>query len=129
MSINPVELISHSRSRIARIAAIGASAYVVAPALTAIALAALLPVIGALTWNRMGYLVSPDVMSDARLALMLTGFIAVMIGAFLAARAYRASDDFIGAAIRVDQRVHGNEQVVTLATLSLQSATWNLHSR
>jgi hypothetical protein len=118
VAINPVELISHARFRIARIAAIRASIYFLAPALTALALAALLPVIGALTWNRMGYLVSPNVMSDARLALMVTGFIAVVMGALLAFRAYRASDDFIGAAIQVDQRVHANEQVVTLAALS-----------
>ncbi len=118
MPINPVQLISAARRRIARSAAAEASAYVIAPALTAIALAALLPVIGALTWNRMGYIISSEVMSDARLALMVTGLIAVLIGAFLALRAYRASDDFIGAAIQVDQRVHANEQVVTLASMA-----------
>ena len=37
MAINPVELISHARARIARIAAIRASIYFLVPALTAIA--------------------------------------------------------------------------------------------
>jgi hypothetical protein len=118
VAINPVELISHARYRIARIAAIRASIYFLAPALTAIALGAMLPVIGVMTWHRMGYVVSPEVISDAGLALIAAGFIVVLIAAFLGWSAYRVSDDFVGAAIQVDQRVHGNEQVVTLATLS-----------
>lgn len=116
--ISPVELISLARKRIARIAAIRASIYFLAPALTAIALAALLPVIGALTWQRMGYVMTPDTMSNARAAMFVAGFITVLVGAFLGWRAYSASDDFVGAAINVDARVHANEQVVTLATLS-----------
>ena len=118
MAINPVELISHARTRIARIAAIRASIYFLAPALTAIAVGAMLPVIGALTWHRMGYVVSPEVMSDARVALLAVGFVAVLVGAFLGARAYQSSNDFVGAALEVDRRVHGSQQVVTLATLS-----------
>jgi hypothetical protein len=118
VAINPVELISHARSRIARIAAIRASIYFLAPALAAIALGAMLPAIGALTWNRMGYIVSPEVIPDARLALIAAGFIALLIGAFLGWRAYSSANDFVGAAMLVDQRVHGHQQVVTLATLS-----------
>lgn len=118
MAINPVELISAARKRIARIEAMRAAVYFVAPALTAIALGALLPVIGAITWNRMGYIMSPEVMFDARIAMLAAAVITVVIGAVLGSRAYRASDDFVGAAIQVDQRVHANEQVVTLAALS-----------
>ena len=118
MAINPVELISASRKRIARNAAIRASGYFLAPALTAIALGALLPAIGAMTWQRMGYLVAPEVMFDARVALIALGFFAVLAGAYRGWSDYRASDDFVGAAFAVDQRVHADEQVVTLATLS-----------
>jgi hypothetical protein len=78
----------------------------------------MLPVIGAMTWERMGYLLAPNVMLDARVAMAAAGIIAVLIGAFRGWRAYSASDDFVGAAIQVDARVHANEQVVTLATLS-----------
>ena len=119
MAINPVELISLARTRIARIAAIRASIYFLAPALTAIVLAALLPVIGALTWERMGYVLPSDGMFDARLALLAAGAIAIIGGAYRGWRAYAVSDDFVGAAIQVDARVHANEQVVTLATLSI----------
>ncbi len=118
MAINPVELISLARTRIARIAAIRASIYFLAPALTAIVLAALLPVIGALTWERMGYVLPSDGMFDARLALLAAGAVAIIGGAYRGWRAYAVSDDFVGAAIQVDARVHANEQVVTLATLS-----------
>jgi len=69
VAINPVELISLARKRIARIAAIRASIYFLAPALTAIVLGAMLPAIGAMTWERMGYLLAPDVMFDARGAM------------------------------------------------------------
>lgn len=118
MAINPVELISAACKRIARIAAIRASIYFLAPTLTAMVLAAMLPAIGAITWERMGYLLAPDAMLDARLALAAAGVIAILIGGYRGWRAYSASDDFIGAAIEVDARVHANEQVVTLATLS-----------
>jgi len=117
VAINPVELITASRRRIAFNAAVRSSAYFVVPALTAIALAALLPAIGAMTWDRMGYVVSPAAMADVRIALMAAGFIAVLLGAYRGWSSHRASDDFVGAAIEVDRRVHGHEQIVTLATL------------
>ena len=96
MAINPVELISLARKRIARIAAIRASIYFLAPALTAIVLGAMLPAIGAMTWERMGYLLAPDVMFDARAAMAAAGIIAILIGAWRGWRAYSASDDFVG---------------------------------
>ena len=118
MAINPVELISAARKRIALIAAIRASIYFLAPALTAFALGALLPAIGALTWERMGYFLAPDAMFTTRVTIAAAGFITILIGAWRGLRAYTASDDFVGAAIQVDARVHAREQVVTFATLS-----------
>jgi len=115
---NPVQVISDARARLARIAAIRASIYFLVPALTAIAIGALLPAIGAVTWARIGYVVAPEVLSYTRIAMLAAGFISVLIGAFLGARAYAASNDFVGAAMQVDRRVHGHEQVVTLATLT-----------
>ncbi len=66
----------------------------------------------------MGYFMSPDLMLDARLALLAVGVIAIVVGAGRGWRAYSLADDFVGAAIQVDARVHANEQIVTLATLS-----------
>ncbi|HLX37186.1 MAG TPA: proline-rich domain-containing protein [Candidatus Binataceae bacterium] len=118
MAINPVQVITASRKRIARNAAIRAAAYFIAPALTGIALGALLPAIGAMTWQRMGYIVAPEVMIDIRVGLIAAGFFVVLLGAYRGWSSYRTSDDFVGAAIEVDRRVHAHEQVVTLATLS-----------
>jgi hypothetical protein len=122
VAINPVELISLARKRIARNAAIQASIYFLAPALTAIALGAMVPAIGAMTWERMGYFLAPELMLDARGALLAVGFVAILIGAYRGWRAYSASDDFVGAAIQVDERAHAHQQVVTLATLSNPAA-------
>jgi hypothetical protein len=118
VAINPVELISFARKRIARIAAIRASIYFLAPALTAMVLGAMLPAIGEMTWERVGYFLPTELMLDARLALAAAGIIAILSGSYRGWRAYSASDDFVGAAIQVDERVHGHEQVVTLATLA-----------
>jgi len=128
VAINPVELISLARKRIARIAAIRASIYFLAPALTAMVLAATLPAIGAITWERMGYVLSFDAMFNARLVMFAAGIIAILVGALRGWRSYAASDDFVGAAIQVDARVHANEQVVTLATLSNPDAPETLQS-
>jgi hypothetical protein len=115
---NPVELISLARKRIARIAAIRASIYFLAPALTAMVLAAALPAIGRMTWERMGYFLPTNLTIDARLTMLAAAGFAILVGAYRGWRAYAASDDFIGAAIQVDEKTHANEQVVTLATLS-----------
>ncbi len=118
MASNPVEVISLARKRLARIAAIRASIYFLAPALTAMVLAVLLPAIGAMTWERRGYFLPTNLMLDARLAMLAASVVAILIGAYRGWSAFAASDDFLGAAIQVDGRVHANEQVVTLATLS-----------
>ena len=89
-----------------------------APALTAIALGILLPWIGAMTWTRMGYLLAHEAMTIARISLIVVGAIAIVAGLIRGSRAYSESNDFVGAAIRVDDRVHAHQQVVTLATLS-----------
>jgi hypothetical protein len=115
---NPIEVISLARQRIARIAALRASIYFLAPALTAIILATILPQIGRITWERAGYFLDHNMMLEVRLATLATGVLAILVGAYRGWRAYVAADDFVGAAIQVDQRVHANEQVVTLATLS-----------
>ncbi len=118
MAINPVELISLARQRIARIAAIRAAIYFLAPALTAMILAGLLPALGDVTWERAGYFMPSNLMLDARLALLAVGIVAIVAGLWRGWRAYSLADDFVGAAIQIDARVHANEQVVTLATLS-----------
>ena len=118
MAINPVEVITAARKRIARASAIDAAVYFVAPAATAMVLAAFLPSIGAMTWEGMGYFLAPRMLDAARIALIGAAAIAIVVGVYRGWSAYAADDDFLGAAARIDERVHANEQVVTLATLA-----------
>lgn len=116
--MNPVELISTAKRRIARVAAIKAFAYFLAPALTALVLAAALPAIGSLTWERMDYFLAPSTMSLTRIGLCALGATMLIVGASRAWRAYMYTNNFVAAAERIDARIGGHEQVVTLATLA-----------
>ncbi len=118
MPVNPVQIISAARSRLARLAAFGTVAYFLAPAATAILLAIFLPAIGSASWERFGYLLDPAVAEATRLALAGAG-VATMLGAAAAGwRSYRKANDFIAAAERLDERLGAHEQIVTLATLA-----------
>jgi hypothetical protein len=116
--VNPVELITSAKGRIARVAAIRAFAYFMVPALTAIALAAALPAIGIVTWERMGYLLAPSMMDLTRIGLCALAATMLIVGAARAWRAYMHANDFVAAAERIDRRIGAHEQVVTLATLA-----------
>lgn len=116
--INPVELIGNARRRLARIAALRAGLYLVLPAATLAVIAAIFAPIGALTWERFGYVLSPALAADVRLGLIAGVFAILLAGAALAFRAYARANDFVGAAERVDTLVDGHQQVLTLATLA-----------
>jgi hypothetical protein len=116
--VNPVQIISAVRSRLARLAALGTIVYFVVPAATAILLAVFLPAIGEVSWERFGYVLDPAVAEATRAGLACVG-VATMLGAAVAAwRSYRKANDFIAAAERLDERLHAHEQIVTLATLA-----------
>src|SRR5260221_4242392 len=70
-------------SRIARLAAIRVILCAVAPALTAIALGALLGPIGDVTWARYGYSLAPDRATELSLALIGAGFVVLAAGVVL----------------------------------------------
>lgn len=118
IDINPIDVISASRARIARIAAIKAFVYFLFPALTALAMAALLDEIGSATWERLGYIAAPAAIAVVRAGLIAAGGIALALGAFRGRRAYAAAYDFVAAAEQIDRRMHAHEQVVTLATIA-----------
>lgn len=122
MAINPIEVITRTRSRIARLAAISAALYFIAPAITAAAMGAMLPAIGDLTWDRFGYVLRPETMDWARIGLFAVAGIILGAGVVLAWLAWRASSDFIGAAEQIDRKLKAHEQVVTLADLAAPDA-------
>lgn len=129
MAINPIEVISRTRSRIARVAAIRAAVYFVAPAITAAALGVFLPSIGHLTWERLGYALRPEAMDAARIGLFAAAAVIVAAGAVRAWIAWRSSSNFIAAAEQIDARLKAHEQVVTLANLAAPEAPDAIRSR
>jgi hypothetical protein len=89
-----------------------------APALTALALGALLEPIGNLTWEQYGYMLAPDRAAALSLALIGAGLVVLAVGSVLAFRAYRRANDFVAAAAELDDRLECNQEIVTFATLA-----------
>lgn len=115
---NPVDIISKSRNRIAKVAAIRAFVYALVPALTALLLAVVLDLIADNTWQVYGYVLYPeraDLLSDA---MVIAAGTCLVVGVVRAIFAYRGADDFMGAAGQIDQKLDGHEEIVTLATLA-----------
>ncbi len=129
MATNPIEVISRTRSRLARLAAISAAVYFVAPAVTAAALGVFLTSISRLTWERLGYVLRPEAMDAAQIGLFVAAGLIVAIGAVRSWLAWRGSSDFISAAEQIDLRLKAHEQVVTLANLAAPDAPDSMRSR
>jgi hypothetical protein len=116
--VNPIEQIGRSRRRLARIAAITAAIDVTLPIAVTILFALGLDVIGALTWENFGY-----ILTDQRESLfgevLLGAFVAQIAAlALLALFAYLKADDFLTAAEVVDNHIGGHQEILTLATLA-----------
>ncbi len=126
---NPVETIGIASARIARLAAIRAMLCAVAPALTAIALGVLLKPIGEVTWARLGYGLSPERAAWLSLALIGAGVVVLAAGLVMALRAYRRANDFVSAAAELDDRLDGDQEIVTFATLADPSAPESIRAR
>src|SRR5262249_7466879 len=114
---NPVEILSRTSGRIARVAAARTLAYAVLPAVVAAGLAATVRPLGQASWERWGYLLCP---TDAQIltgSLAAIALVTVITAAVLAWRAYLRSHDFVSAAAQVDEAVGGQQQILTFATL------------
>jgi hypothetical protein len=115
---NPVEILMSARRRVALVEAARAACYAIAPAAVAAALALTVRPLGALTWERWGYLLAPDRAEMVELAMWAAAALATLIGLALAVRAWVRANDFILAAGEVDDSVGGHQQILTLATLA-----------
>ena len=114
---NPVEILSRTSGRIARVAAARTLAYAVLPALAAATLAATLHRLGQATWERWGYVLNPAGVQILTRSLTAIALIIVITAVVLAWRAYLRARDFVGAAAQVDEAVGGHQQILTFATL------------
>ena len=125
----PVETIGIASARIARLAAIRAMLCAVAPAITAIALGALLEPIGAVTWTRLGYRLAPERGAVLSVALIGAGIVVLAAGLVMAFRAYRRASDFVAAAAELDERLECHQEIVTFATIADPSAPESVRAR
>jgi hypothetical protein len=126
---NPVEIIGSAGARIARLAAIRVLLCAVGPVLAALALGLLIEPIGDLTWTKFGYAMPPDRVEALSFALFAVAAIALVAGAMLAWREYRARIDFVGAAVELDELLGSHEQIVTLATLANPAGPDSIRAR
>lgn len=95
-----------------------AACYAVAPAVVAAVLAVVIRPLGAITWERWGYLLSPDKAAMVELAMWVAAGAAILAGAALGARAWIRANDFLRAADEVDNAVGGHQQILSLASLA-----------
>jgi len=116
--VNPVELIDLARRRLARMAALEAALWLVPPFAFTLLMAVYIETVGALTWERFGYILTERAEEHVCELLLLAAVLEVAAAGLLAWRAYRRSDDFIGAARRIDDHVRAHQEVLTLATLA-----------
>jgi uncharacterized membrane protein YgcG len=115
---NPVELITRSRHRLARLAAYRTALCASLPIAITIAIGLSVNAIAALVWDRFGYML--DAGRAAALERAIFGLAAAEIAAlvFFAWRAWTEANDFTGAARRIDEIVGGRQEILTLAALA-----------
>ena len=115
---NPVEILNRTSRRIGQVAAARTIAYVILPAIVAIALAASLRPLGFVTWERWGYVLNPTGAEIIVYSLLAIASLSVIAGLGFGYRAYVHARDFVGAAEQVDDAVGGHQQILTFATLA-----------
>lgn len=115
--VNPVEVIGASRDRIARIAALRAALRGAPMALIAAILGLGFDRLGALTWERMGYVVAPALGAGLRAGLLGAGVGGLALVAYMTWREFRRAADLLAAAEQIDRLVDGKQEIVTLAAL------------
>ncbi|MGD0289698.1 MAG: hypothetical protein ABSC63_08605 [Candidatus Binataceae bacterium] len=116
--VNPIEQIGKSRRRLARLAAMTAAIDVTSPLIFTILFALGLDVIGALTWENFGYILTDErelLVGEILIGAVIAELIALAVLALLA---YRKANDFLAAAEVVDNHIGGHQEILTLATLA-----------
>lgn len=116
--INPVELISRSRSRLARLAAGRVAISGLPLVAVALGLGASVNPIAAWSWQRWGYRLAPADAMILRIAALSAAGLAAIATAVLAWRAWRRDNDFAQAAQKVDALISAHQEILTLATLA-----------
>ena len=116
--VNPIEQIGRSRRRLARLAAMTVAIDFALPLTVTILFALGLDIIGALTWENLGYILTDERESLFGKFLMIALAAQLVVLALLALFAYLKADDFLTAAEAVDNHIGGHQEILTLATLA-----------
>jgi hypothetical protein len=115
---NPIEIISRTRKRLAWLAAVETLIRASLPISVTLAAALLLDQINALAFAKLGYHIEPDRVSLLRNALFAVVLVELGVTAALGWRAWVRASGFLLAAERIDSRVGGRQEILTLATLA-----------
>ena len=115
---NPVELISQTQRRLARLAVEKTALCALLPLSVPFALALGVEAIRALAWGEFGYTIDAAHVAILREVIVALVIAEILASAFFAARAWAMANDFIGAAQLIDDLIGGHQEILTLATLA-----------
>lgn len=115
---NPIEIISASRARLARLALGEVALAGVLPVAATIALACSIEMIDATVWHHWGYVIQPNRGATLRRVAFLTAAVEIVAAAILAIVACRRAADFEETAQKIDELVGARQEVLTLASLA-----------
>jgi hypothetical protein len=115
---NPIEIFSRTRKRLAWLAAVETLIHALLPICVTLAAALLLDQINALAFAKLGYNIEPDRVSLFRNALFAVVLVELGVTTAFGWWAWVRASEFLLAAERIDSRVGGRQEILTLATLA-----------
>ena len=115
---NPIELITRSRHRLARLAAYRTALRASLPVAITIAAGLSIDPIATLVWDRFGYILEAGRATALRQAIFGLAGAEIAALAFFAWRSWAEANDFVAAARQIDDIVGARQEILTLATLA-----------
>ena len=115
---NAIEIIARSRNRLARLAVLRTVLHAALPLVATLAIAFDLDALNALAFNHFGYLMEAAPARFFQISLLGLMLVQVVAVALVVWRARTHALDLTRTAEQIDQFVDGQQEIVTLATLS-----------
>lgn len=115
---NPIEIVGNARKRSGRLAAIRVLLAAVLPFGVTLAIAIALNRLNALAFDNFGYLMDAVPARLFQSSLLLLVLLEIIVASALGWRAWSYNSDFLRAAEQIDRSTGGQQEVVTLASLS-----------
>jgi uncharacterized membrane protein YgcG len=115
---SPIEIILCARKRIARLAVTRTLLHAALPLSVTLAMAVGFNSINELVFNHFGYLMNAGPARLFQFSLLVLTLVGLVAAALLGWRVRSYASDFTRTAERIDQRVGGRQEIITLASLS-----------